>query len=157
MVTTSDIRPLRALALMAKREAGLPLNSLLIDSTGRLVVQDPAPPSRFSFSFGGFHFTQILTPRAESFHCRLQAHLGYVPYTAQDPYLRAAMLTILKGVRGNGIAHFLVGSGQSVWLVADVDAAGRPTPEAVLLETARLLHSVRPYLAVLGERLRASL
>jgi hypothetical protein len=153
MVMSSDIRPLRALALMARREAGLPLNSLLIDEAGQLMVRDPAPPSRFMFRFAGFPFTQILTPRADRFHCRLQAHLGYVPYTAQDPHLRAALLTILKGVRGNGIAHFLVGNGQSVWIIADVEAAGQPTPEAVLFETARLLHAVRPYLSVMGEHL----
>jgi hypothetical protein len=155
MVNSSDIRPLRALALMAHRHGGLPLNSLRFDETGELVVQDPAPPSRFLFRFAGFLFTHILTPQADRFHCRLQAHLGYVPFSAQDPALRAALLTILKGARGNGVAHFLVGHGQSVWLVADADADGQPTPEAVLLETARLLHAVRPFLEVLAEHLRA--
>ena len=153
MVQAPDIRPLRALALMAQRQAGLPLNALQVSANGELVVQDPAPPSRFVFRFAGVVFTQILTPRADGFHCRLHAHLGHVPFTAQDPALRAALLTILKGVRGNGVAHFLVGQSQSVWVVADFEGGEVPTPEAVLLETARLLHAIRPYVEVLRHHL----
>ena len=153
MVSSSDIRPLRALALMAQHQSGLPLNALKVSESGELVVQDPAPPSRFAFRFSGIGFTEILTPRPEGFHFRLHAHLGYVPFTAQDPGLRAALLTILRNVRGNGIAHVLVGQSQSVWVVADFDGQERPTPEAVLLETARLLHAIRPYVEMLRDHL----
>ena len=150
---SSDIQPLRALALMAHRQTGLPLNALRISAGGELVVQDPAPPSRFVFRFAGMVFTQILTPRPDGFHCRLHAQLGQIPFTAQDPSLRATLLTILKGVRGNGVAHFLVGQSQSIWIIADLEGNETPTPEVVLLETARLLHVVRPYVEMLRDYL----
>ena len=153
MVNPSNIQPLRILALMAQHRSGLPLNALQVTASGELVVQDPAPPSRFSFRFSGVAFTQILTPRPDGFHCRLHAHLGHIPFTAEEPHLRAALLTILRGVRGSSLAHFLVGNGQSVWVVADIDNTEPPTPEAVLLETARLLHAIRPYVEMLRDHL----
>src|SRR3546814_20039804 len=88
--------PLHQLASMTASGPRFALNSVSVDSSGRLEILIPAPPSQWRFRYEGLTYAVALEPGEATSAVKIQARVGTVPYTAENPGTRLAALTVLK-------------------------------------------------------------
>jgi hypothetical protein len=151
----TEIKPLKALAVMATHNKRFEMNSVSVDAEGDIVVATPPPPAFYRFVFDGLKFAVALTPQDDASLCRVSAPVGPLPFTAENAEARLAVLTILRSARQLHYTRFTIAAHQMIMVTADLHVDNPQTPEAVMLETVRFLHEARPFLRLLTAQIRA--
>ena len=146
MTLASQFHPLRSLVLIAQRGTPIELKGLTLNDDGTLVARSPATPLQFRFRFGGRDFKADLVPKNEGFSCRLAVLAGSIPFSVENPHGRCSVLELLRVCQHARPVRFQAGTQQSLWLLAEADSTDSPSPDAVLIETAKLVGVMRPYL-----------
>ena len=105
----------------------------------------------FHFHFEGTEFAVAVTPGKGSFHYRIGARVGVVPFTAENPAARHDALAILRHADGRSRARFVGDRRQSIWAGTEGDADGEATLSAVMYEIVLFLQEARPYIRLFAE------
>lgn len=154
MAAFAHAKPIRSLAAMAGSgtllQPGSPVAEVT-DAAARAAMPDP---HEYRFALEGLSFAVTITLLEEGFHFRIMAPLGPVPFSAQNPAARVAVLTILKACRSLDRARFVVGPSQMMWVLTEAELSESATPEAVIHETVLFLQEALPYLRLLGRHLQ---
>jgi len=147
---------LEAIGSLAKVDLDLmPLgiNAIETNDDGVPVLATPPRPSKLRFVVGGLPFHAAVSPNGEGAICQVWADVGNLPFTAQSPTKRAAMLAVLQSATTLPFARFAVEAGQRIILFSEDRTDGPATPEDIIHQTVRLMGEAKPFLQLLGEYL----
>jgi hypothetical protein len=131
----------------------LGVNSIELNEDGVPSIAHPPKPSRLRFVIKGIPFYAAVSPADGVPVCQVWAEVGHLPYTAQSPAKRAAILAVLQGTNGLPNARFVVQGGQKIILFSEWRGEDRITPEDIVYQTTTLMQEARPFLRLLGEHL----
>ncbi|MEQ8968109.1 MAG: hypothetical protein RID91_19990 [Azospirillaceae bacterium] len=107
-----------------------------------------ADPLRYGFTVEGQRFAATATPIEPGFRLALAAELGIVPFTAEDPDIRARVLAIVAALeaRDGGRLRVALGPGQRLLAAGEWQVDAVMTPSALIAEAALTVIPFRPYL-----------
>lgn len=131
----------------------LGINAIETNDEGVPILTTPPKPSKLRFVVGGLPFHAAISPEGEGAACQVWADVGNLPFTAQSPAKRAALLAIIQSTLSLPFARFAVEAGQRIILFSEDRTTGPATPEDIIHQTVRLMGEARPFLRLLGEYL----
>ncbi|MBK1837767.1 hypothetical protein JHL17_10105 [Azospirillum sp. YIM B02556] len=156
-MSVPDLKTIQSLAEVP--DGALPINPGSIEMTpeGVLGIARPPRPCKLTFMADGLPFNVAV--RHESAEegggsiCQIWADVGHVPYTAQAPERRRALLAVLRGIEGLPHVRFIVQGGQKIILFSEIRLEHHASPEDLFHQTILVLQEARPFLRLLGEYL----
>lgn len=156
-MSVPDLKTIQSLAEV--QDGALPINPGSIEMTpeGVLGIARPPRPCKLTFMADGLPFNVAV--RHESAEegggsiCQIWADVGHVPYTAQAPERRRALLAVLRGIEGLPHVRFIVQGGQKIILFSEIRLEHHASPEDLFHQTILVLQEARPFLRLLGEYL----
>ncbi len=153
---------LEAIQSLAEVErSALPLgdDAIRVGPDGLLIISQPPQLSRLTFFIDELAFHVAVSPDpggvagAVGAVCQIWAECGYVPYTAESPMRRYAVLALLRASKDLPRARFVIEPGQKILLVGDSRIPYPSTAEILIYEAVLLIQESRPYLRLLAEQL----
>nr|WP_295829198.1 hypothetical protein [uncultured Azospirillum sp.] len=156
-MSVPDLKTIQSLAEVP--DGALPINpgSIEVTPEGVLGIAKPPRPCKLTFMADGLPFNVAV--RHESAEegggsiCQIWADVGHVPYTAQAPERRRALLAVLRGIEGLPHVRFIVQGGQKIILFSEIRLEHHASPEDLFHQTILVLQEARPFLRLLGEYL----
>ena len=156
-MSVPDLKTIQSLAEVP--DGALPISPDSIEMTpeGVLGIAKPPRPCKLTFMADGLPFNVAV--RHESAEegggsiCQIWADVGHVPYTAQAPERRRALLAVLRGIEGLPHVRFIVQGGQKIILFSEIRLEHHASPEDLFHQTILVLQEARPFLRLLGEYL----
>ncbi|MBY6260786.1 hypothetical protein EI613_02465 [Azospirillum sp. 412522] len=156
-MSVPDLKTIQSLAEVP--DGALPISPGSIEMTpeGVLGIARPPRPCKLTFMADGLPFNVAV--RHESAEegggsiCQIWADVGHVPYTAQAPERRRALLAVLRGIEGLPHVRFIVQGGQKIILFSEIRLEHHASPEDLFHQTILVLQEARPFLRLLGEYL----
>ena len=156
-MSVPDLKTIQSLAEVP--DGALPINpgSIEVTPEGVLGIDKPPRPCKLTFMADGLPFNVAV--RHESAEegggsiCQIWADVGHVPYTAQAPERRRALLAVLRGIEGLPHVRFIVQGGQKIILFSEIRLEHHASPEDLFHQTTLVLQEARPFLRLLGEYL----
>lgn len=156
-MSVPDLKTIQSLAEVP--DGALPINPGSIEMTpeGVLGIARPPRPCKLTFMADGLPFNVAV--RHEGLEdgggsiCQIWADIGHVPYTAQAPERRRALLAVLRGIEGLPHVRFIVQGGQKIILFSEIRLEHHASPEDLFHQTVLVLQEARPFLHLLGEYL----
>jgi len=156
-LSVPDLKTIQSLAEVP--DGALPINpgSIEVTPEGVLGIAKPPRPCKLTFMADGLPFNVAV--RHESADegggsiCQIWADVGHVPYTAQAPERRRALLAVLRGIEGLPHVRFIVQGGQKIILFSEIRLEHHASPEDLFHQTTLVLQEARPFLRLLGEYL----
>ena len=156
-MSVPDLKTIQSLAEVP--DGALPINpgSIEVTPEGVLGIARPPRPCKLTFMADGLPFNVAV--RHESAEegggsiCQIWADVGHVPYTAQAPERRRALLAVLRGIEGLPHVRFIVQGGQKIILFSEIRLEHHASPEDLFHQTILVLQEARPFLRLLGEYL----
>ncbi|PWC66683.1 hypothetical protein TSH7_06005 [Azospirillum sp. TSH7] len=156
-MSVPDLKTIQSLAEVP--DGALPINpgSIEVTPEGVLGIAKPPRPCKLTFMADGLPFNVAV--RHESADegggsiCQIWADVGHVPYTAQAPERRRALLAVLRGIEGLPHVRFIVQGGQKIILFSEIRLEHHASPEDLFHQTTLVLQEARPFLRLLGEYL----
>jgi hypothetical protein len=132
--------------------AALPLRfgAVHVTADGLLRIHERPPPSHQRFVLDDIVYHVALRPEGDGTRLSLWAEVGYVPYTAQSPDRRNAVLRVLQATKGLERACFALDRGHKIVALAELVTEEPPTVDAMVYETVRFLQEARPFIRLLG-------
>ncbi|CAO3413774.1 hypothetical protein [Azospirillum endophyticum] len=156
-MSVPDLKTIQSLAEVP--DGALPINPGSIEMTpeGVLGIAKPPRPCKLTFMAGGLPFNVAVRHESEEEGggsiCQIWADVGHVPYTAQAPERRRALLAVLRGIEGLPHVRFIVQGGQKIILFSEIRLEHHASPEDLFHQTILVLQEARPFLRLLGEYL----
>ncbi|CAO3407313.1 hypothetical protein [Azospirillum largimobile] len=156
-MSVPDLKTIQSLAEVP--DGALPISPGSIEMTpeGVLGIARPPRPCRLTFMADGLPFNVAVRHESEEEGggsiCQIWADLGHVPYTAQAPERRRALLAVLRGIEGLPHVRFIVQGGQKIILFSEIRLEHHASPEDLFHQTTLVLQEARPFLRLLGEYL----
>lgn len=144
---------IRSLAEVAQTALPLGLNAVYVGGDGVLAISRPPRPARLQFAVGTLVVNLAVSPVEGVSVGQLWAEVGFVPYTAESPERRQALLAILRGTRTLERARFVLENGQKILLMAEMRKAGHFLPEDLIYEIVQVMQEAQPFLSLLAEYL----
>ncbi|WP_169055009.1 hypothetical protein [Azospirillum sp. TSA2s] len=171
-MSVPDLKTIQSLAEVP--DGALPINSGSIEVTpeGVLGIAKPPRPCKLTFMADGLPFNVAVRHEGPEEGgpeeggpeeggpedgggsiCQIWADVGHVPYTAQAPERRRALLAVLRGIEGLPHVRFIVQGGQKIILFSEIRLEHHASPEDLFHQTTLVLQEARPFLRLLGEYL----
>ncbi|CAO3401064.1 hypothetical protein [Azospirillum palustre] len=156
-MSVPDLKTIQSLAEVP--DGALPINPGSIEMTpeGVLGIARPPRPCKLTFMADGLPFNVAVRHEEPEDGggsiCQIWADVGHVPYTAQAPERRRALLAVLRGIEGLPHVRFIVQGGQKIILFSEIRLEHHASPEDLFHQTILVLQEARPFLRLLGEYL----
>jgi len=156
-LSVPDLKTIQSLAEVP--DGALPINPGSIEMTpeGVLGIAKPPRPCKLTFMADGLPFNVAVRHEGPEDGggsiCQIWADVGHVPYTAQAPERRRALLAVLRGIEGLPHVRFIVQGGQKIILFSEIRLEHHASPEDLFHQTILVLQEARPFLRLLGEYL----
>lgn len=150
---STRLEAMSSLAEVDLDQLPLGVNSIELNPDGVPSISHPPRPSRLRFVVKGLPFYAAVSPSGEESTCQVWAEVGHLPFTAQSPAKRAAILGVLQSTQNLPNAHFVVQGGQKIILFSEYKSEGRITPEDIVYQTVGLIQEARPFLRLMAEYL----
>lgn len=131
----------------------LGINAIVTNEDGVPSLSTPPRPSKLRFVIRGIPFQAAVSPEGDGAVCQVWAEVGSLPFTAQSPAKRAAILAILLSATALPFARFVLQPDQRILLCCEDRTSGPATPEDIIHQTVRLLGEAGPFLDLLREYL----
>ncbi len=121
-------------------------NEILDNAQSRLAEMHPDLPVNFRFHWREIPFTARIDDFSGQTRLRLICDLGVVPYTAENPGLRQAMMGLVHtGDLGDG-ARYAMGGENRVNLVGDAPVPEDLSGTSIIATVTGFLLKLRPYI-----------
>lgn len=161
-MSVPDLKTIQSLAEVP--DGALPINpgSIEVTPEGVLGIAKPPRPCKLTFMADGLPFNVAVRHEGPEEGrpedgggsiCQIWADVGHVPYTAQAPERRRALLAVLRGIEGLPHVRFIVQGGQKIILFSEIRLEHHASPEDLFHQTTLVLQEARPFLRLLGEYL----
>lgn len=156
-MSVPDLKTIQSLAEVP--DGALPINpgSIEVTPEGVLGIAKPPRPCKLTFMADGLPFNVAVRHESDADGggsiCQIWADVGHVPYTAQAPERRRALLAVLRGIEGLPHVRFIVQGGQKIILFSEIRLEHHASPEDLFHQTILVLQEARPFLRLLGEYL----
>lgn len=153
-MSVPDLKTIQSLAEVP--DGGLPISpgSIVMTPEGVLGIAKPPRPCKLHFMADGLPFNVAVRhedgDEGEGSLCQIWADVGHVPYTAQAPERRRALLSILRGIEGLKHVKFIVQEGQKIILFSETRFDHHAAPEDLFHQTVLVLQEARPFLRLLA-------
>ncbi|WP_372397190.1 hypothetical protein ABMY26_24295 [Azospirillum sp. HJ39] len=156
-MSVPDLKTIQSLAEVPDGALPITPGSIVMTPEGVLGIAKPPRPSKLTFMADGLPFNVAVRHEGEQEGggsiCQIWADVGHVPYTAQAPERRRALLAVLRGIDGLPHVRFIVQGGQKIILFSEIRLEHHASPEDLFHQTILVLQEARPFLRLLGEYL----
>ncbi|MBI1206765.1 MAG: hypothetical protein GC191_05685 [Azospirillum sp.] len=120
---------------------------------GVLGILRPPKPSKVHFAVGDLLFQVSVAADGDASVCQIWTAVGHVPYTAQSPERRNAVLAILRRTQRLPHARFVIDNGQRILVLSERRVEGPFGPIDLIYQAVVVVQEARPFLHLLAEYL----
>ncbi|PWC33753.1 hypothetical protein [Azospirillum sp. TSO35-2] len=152
-MSVPDLNTIQSLAVVPDGALPITPDSIVMTPEGVLGIAKPPKPCKLTFMADGLPFNIAVRHEGDGSVCQIWADLGHVPYTAQAPERRRALLAVLRGIEGLPNVRFIVQGGQKIILFSEITLEHHASPEDLFHQTILVLQEARPFLRLLAEYL----
>lgn len=149
-VTVPDLQTIQSLAEVPDGALPIATDAIVMTPEGVLGIARPPKPCKLTFFADGLPFNVAVRHEGEGSVCQIFADLGHVPYTAQAPEKRRALLGVLQGIQGLKHVKFIVQGGQKILLFSEIHLEHHASPEDLFHQTLLVIQEARPFMRLLG-------
>jgi hypothetical protein len=125
--------------------------TLGLDQTTNLAGKGSDDGLRFTFEYSGFLFAVHATANQQGTNMQFRAHLGHLPYTAEDPHARSHAMHVLRSASRALGGRVGLSTKQHIMLQDTIIIDEPFTPVLLMSRTAKLLVLAKPYLELLSQ------
>lgn len=141
-----------AIAFMAQQPLPFEAGSLVVASDGRMRRVEPRNCLRLRFEHLGIPMEATAWRAAEgNVRVRIDASLGPLPYTVEDPGRRRRALALLLAARFMDMPVLLLNREQEIVLRAEAEVQPPVSQLGLITAITSLVVDVHPFLEALGE------
>ena len=111
----------------------------------------PSMPQHAQFLWYGVPVQISLHDAKDYVICDVVADMGQLPFSAQSPGQRGALVAVMKGFQAPTDCRLILGPRQAIWACQQTKIQPPLTPAAILSEIVVFLHDMGPIMALLSD------
>ncbi len=130
----------------------LSLGQVKMNPDGVLELKNaPSMPQHAQLSWYGVPVQISLHDAHDHVICDIVADLGQLPFSAQNPGQRGALVAVIRGFVPPADCRLMLGPRQAIWACQQTKLPLPLTPAGILSEIVVFLHGMSPIMALLSD------